>query len=170
MSIVRLLLALMLSALFAGCATKASTTMGDVSRLSEPNMRIDKILMPAGVDGTVQELYVFQLQYKGSDGKPIMYRDAAGNMTDVIRWHETARSLPFVREFILGASPGAAVAFINGRTARRVAEIGRCPEGSHCGDLTVVSANAENINQNRVQVGVNAGLPCAAAGTCLKGD
>lgn len=170
MSIVRLLLALMLSAVFTGCATKASITMGDTSRLFEPNMRIDKILVPAVVDGTVQELYVFQLQYKGGDGKLVMYRDSAGNMTDTIRWHETARSLPFVREFILGASPGAAVAFINGRTARRVAEIGRCPEGSYCGDLTMVSANAVAEQSQRSQVGVNAGLPCAATNSCLRGD
>ena len=166
----RLVMAMCTLVVLAGCAsTRDTVTAGDQARFVQPNMRIDKILMPSGVDGTVKEMYMLQAEFKGVDGKPIPFRDQHGNMTTVFRTIETANSLPFVREFILGVSPGAAVAFINGRAARSVAEKGQCADGANCGTVINTQANSvsESLSQNQNTIKVNAGtLPCARTNSC----
>jgi len=173
--VARFVVALCTLVVLAGCASTSVTKSGDQARFAEPNMRIDKILSPAGLDGTVKELYMLQAEFVGVDGEPLTFRDASGNLSTVFRTIETSNSLPFVREFILGVSPVAAVAFINGRTARSVAEKGACGAGSVCPGATVVnnqlSSVAQAVNENKVGIDVNAGmgsLPCARTNTCAK--
>lgn len=165
----RILTVLSMLVMLAGCSTTSQITYGDQARFAKPNMRIDKILTPAGVDGTVKELFMLQAEFIGADGKPLPFQDARGNVVTVFRTIETANSLPFVREFILGTSPGAAVAFINGRSARSVADIGKCGPGANCGTVNNISTSsaAQSLSQTQLDVTASTGgLPCARANNC----
>lgn len=164
-------LALLGGLMLAGCANLAGeATLGDASRLYKPNARIDKLGTVAALDGTIQELYLFQVEWIGVDGKPYVFKDKDGNLTTVLRWQETARSLPFAREMVLGMSPGVAVALINKRAAENVAEIGKCAQGANCGTVfnNQVASVAEAVTQNTINdtSKVNIGVGCMAAGTC----
>jgi hypothetical protein len=163
-NLIRWIMVALALTVLGGCATNVtkSVTSGDMSRLHAPNFRMDTILMGAALDGTVEELKVFQLEYVDAAGKPVVFYNDKGVAVTVLRWHETARSLPFTREFVLGLSPGAAVAFINGRTARRVAQEG-CKED--CGPTYYNSADAVAVSEQKMEAVLTTN-PLSCQGPC----
>jgi len=169
------LIAMIVSAfVLVGCASTAHVTKGDQSRLYEPNIRVDKTLTPAAFDGTVGELYVYQVQYKKNDGSLVLFTDEQGQVTDTLRWTETSLSLPFLRQMALTLTPSIGVALINKRAAENVAKTAANCQGP-CGAPTFNlyggqggTAVAQTRNDSATTVNTTVGGPCTAG--CLKGD
>ncbi len=142
------------STLLGACAAPSKRQeYGDTSRMFDVNMQMDKMMMRSGgIDGTDQEMISFQIEYVNKATKlPYMFKDEFGNATPILKFWETARDAPFVQKLALTMAPATFVAYLNGRTARSVAD--KCPDGK-CGPS--FSSN----NSTVINVKGNCGADC----------
>ena len=131
------------ASLLGACASSGKRQeYGDTSRMYDVNVQVDKVMMRSGgVDGTDQEMYAFQIEFVSKLTKqPYLFKDEHGNSVSVMKFWETARDAPFVQKMLLSATPAVLTSYLNGRTARSVAEKG-CPDGKSCAPVVNSTVN-----------------------------
>mgnify|MGYP005616334465 CR=1 FL=1 len=160
--------------LTVGCASSGThvvATAGDVTMLSEPSMRADRLIVKSSeVEGSLQEVDVIQVAFKNPDGTVRMVPDDKGGMRPLITTIIRDRvSDPAGKGLLQSVVPAIVTGGIQYKTAVRVAEEnGKACAGGGCGGGTpiinqVYSSSEANSNSGaKVNVGATAPT-CGAA-------
>lgn len=113
----------------------------------------------------MEELKVDKIMGVRPDGTAIVVQEKAG---------EKISGPSVVGQMATAAVGGTGAAFINGNTARSVAEKGKCPPGANCGTVNNISAtaaaDAKSKGEQNTTVKVGNGDACVAGKPCASGD
>jgi len=158
--------------LTVGCASSGThvvATAGDVTMLSEPSMRADRLIVKSSeVEGSLQEVDVIQVAFKNPDGTVRMVPDDKGGMRPLITTIIRDRvSDPAGKGLLQSVVPAIVTGGIQYKTAVRVAEEnGKGCAG--CGGGTPIQvysiSGSESNSTSGANVGVNVGTPVPTCG------
>lgn len=169
------LVLVILSALFGACSTMeqrlpdGSTLRIDTVRTFDHAHSFATRWVDTGKKDTegrpiMEELKVDKVLTVRADGTPVIVQERVGDKIS---------GPSVVGQMATAAVGGTVPALINASAGRSIAAKNRCPAGSVCPGATVITNQvqsvAEALNENRVRIGVNAGVPaCArtASNTC----
>lgn len=163
---VTLWLVLLVSLFVGGCASTSAihtNAKGEKVEFQDDDMYVSFVRIS---DGFSHEATLVRARWREIDpmtGKPTTWQ----------QYVELIKGSTFWREFALVASPATAVAFINGRTGRSIADKsscrdGNCPPGMllQNNNLVQSEANSGSVTDVRVDTQVGSRLPCATTNSC----